>query len=221
MCIRDRYEPLAYHQEFLKLIEGIEKQNPYYSLAERLRVAMDCFPPVSYTHLRVIIIKLADRLHNMRTLDFKSDARRREISLETMEIYAPIAHRLGIRAVKEELEDRALRYLDPIGYKEIEDTLALKKGDREKFIDEIKEKILTRLKEYGIEPHIEGRVKSIYGLSLIHIYRHLDLLVLLDQDIRALQGVDILLALAEVYFAGHIGQNEVIRVLVPVVLVVI
>ena len=78
--------------------------------------------------IRVIIIKLADRLHNMRTLDFKSDARRREISLETMEIYAPIAHRLGIRAVKEELEDRALRYLDPIGYKEIEDTLALKKG---------------------------------------------------------------------------------------------
>ena len=114
--------------------------------------------------VRVIIIKLADRLHNMRTLDFKSDSRRREISLETMEIYAPIAHRLGIRAVKEELEDRALRYLDPIGYKEIEDTLALKKGDREKFIVEIKEKILTRLKEYGLEPHIEGRVKSIYGI---------------------------------------------------------
>ncbi len=114
--------------------------------------------------IRVIIIKLADRLHNMRTLGFKNGDKQREISLETMEIYAPIAHRLGIRGVKEELEDLSLRYLDPIGYKEVEDTLALKKADREKFIEEIKKRILVRLKEYGIEPHIEGRVKSIYGI---------------------------------------------------------
>ena len=114
--------------------------------------------------IRVIIIKLADRLHNMRTLSFKSERKQREISLETMEIYAPIAHRLGIRGVKEELEDLALRYLDPVGYKEIEDTLELKKPEREAFIVEIKAKIAERLKEYGIEPHIEGRVKSIYGI---------------------------------------------------------
>ena len=114
--------------------------------------------------IRVIIIKLADRLHNMRTLSFKSPKKQREISLETMEIYAPIAHRLGIRGVKEELEDLALRYLDPVGYKEIEDTLELKKPEREAFIVEIKAKIAERLKEYGIEPHIEGRVKSIYGI---------------------------------------------------------
>ncbi len=114
--------------------------------------------------VRVIIIKLADRLHNMRTLNFKSDRRRREISLETMEIYAPIAHRLGIRALKEELEDTALKYLDPIGYKEIEETLALKQEDREKFIHEIKDKISLRLDEYGFEPHITGRVKSIFGI---------------------------------------------------------
>ena len=114
--------------------------------------------------IRVIIIKLADRLHNMRTLSFKSEQKQREISLETMEIYAPIAHRLGIRGVKEELEDLALRYLDPVGYKEIEDTLELKKPEREAFIVEIKAKIAERLKEYGIEPHIEGRVKSIYGI---------------------------------------------------------
>ena len=109
--------------------------------------------------IRVIIIKLADRLHNMRTLSFKSEQKQREISLETMEIYAPIAHRLGIRGVKEELEDLA-----PVGYKEIEDTLELKKPEREAFIVEIKAKIAERLKEYGIEPHIEGRVKSIYGI---------------------------------------------------------
>ncbi len=114
--------------------------------------------------IRVIIIKLADRLHNMRTLSFKNEKKQREISLETMEIYAPIAHRLGIRGVKEELEDLALRYLDPVGYKEIEDTLALKKPEREAFIVDIKARIAERLKEYGIEPHIEGRVKSIYGI---------------------------------------------------------
>ena len=114
--------------------------------------------------IRVIIIKLADRLHNMRTMEYQTPKKQREKSLETMEIYAPIAHRLGIRAIKEELEDLALRYLDPIGYKEIEDTLALKKPEREAFIVEIKARIAERLKEYGIEPHIEGRVKSIYGI---------------------------------------------------------
>ncbi|MGI5893432.1 MAG: RelA/SpoT family protein [Candidatus Merdivicinus sp.] len=114
--------------------------------------------------IRVIIIKLADRVHNMRTLGFKNESKQREISLETMEIYAPIAHRLGIRGVKEELEDLSLRYLDPIGYKEIENTLALKKADREKFIEEIKGRISRRLKDFGMETHIEGRVKSIYGI---------------------------------------------------------
>ena len=114
--------------------------------------------------IRVIIIKLADRLHNIRTLDFKSEDRQREIALETMEIYAPIAHRLGIRGIKEELEDRSLRYLDPVGYREIEEQLELKKADREKFIVDIKGRIARRLKDFGIEPHIEGRVKSIYGI---------------------------------------------------------
>lgn len=114
--------------------------------------------------IRVVIIKLADRLHNIRTLQFKSEKRQREIALETMEIYAPIAHRLGIRGIKEELEDRSLFYLDPIGYHEIEEQLELKKADREKFIEEIKARIARRLKDFGVEPHIEGRVKSIYGI---------------------------------------------------------
>ncbi len=114
--------------------------------------------------IRVVIIKLADRLHNIRTLQFKSEKRQREIALETMEIYAPIAHRLGIRGIKEELEDRSLFYLDPIGYHEIEEQLELKKADREKFIVEIKARIARRLKDFGVEPHIEGRVKSIYGI---------------------------------------------------------
>ncbi|MDF2567849.1 MAG: relA [Oscillospiraceae bacterium] len=114
--------------------------------------------------IRVVIIKLADRLHNMRTIEFMPPQKQRDKSLETMEIYAPIAHRLGIRAVKEELEDIALRYLDPVACKEIEEMLEIKKENRNKFIDDIKLKILGRLNEYGLVPHIEGRVKSLYGI---------------------------------------------------------
>ncbi len=114
--------------------------------------------------IRVVIIKLADRLHNMRTLQFVPPQKQRDKALETMEIYAPLAHRLGIRAVKEELEDIALHYLDPVACSEIESMLEMKKENREKFIEDIKLKILGRLNEYGIHPHIEGRVKSLYGI---------------------------------------------------------
>ncbi len=114
--------------------------------------------------VRVIIIKLADRLHNMRTLMYKKESKQRETALETMEVYAPIAHRLGIRAVKEELEDLALHYLDPVACQEIEQTLATSYNKNISFIDSIKEKIYSRLQEYKMKSHIEGRVKSIYGI---------------------------------------------------------
>ncbi len=115
--------------------------------------------------VRVIIIKLADRLHNLRTIAFMPPQKQRDICRETMEIYAPLAHRLGIRAVKEELEDISLKYLDPVAYNEIERTLTLKKTDRENFISEIKKEILTRLEEQNIkDAFIEGRVKSFYGI---------------------------------------------------------
>ena len=114
--------------------------------------------------VRVVIIKLADRLHNMRTLSVMRPQKRRDKALETMEVYAPIAHRLGIRAIKEELEDLSLRFLDPIGYKEIEDMLIVKKEQRESFLAEIKEKITERLSGEKVSVTIEGRVKSIYGI---------------------------------------------------------
>lgn len=115
--------------------------------------------------IRVIIIKLADRLHNMRTLQYREPKKQLATSLETMEIYAPIANRLGIMAVKEELEDLALHYLDPVACKEIEETLSIRSGGRNAIIESIKKRILQRLKEYNIiEPHIEGRVKSMYGI---------------------------------------------------------
>ena len=114
--------------------------------------------------IRVIIIKLADRLHNMRTIEFMPDQKRRDKALETMEVYAPIAHRLGIRALKEEMEDISLRYLDPIGYHEIESALAMKSGEREEFINKIKKQIYDRVSSVIPNVHLEGRVKSINGI---------------------------------------------------------
>ena len=114
--------------------------------------------------IRVIIIKLADRLHNMRTIECMKEQKRRDKALENMEVYAPIAHRLGIRTVKEEMEDLSLRYLDPIGYKEIEDALAFTEAEREKFIEKIKAEITAKATKYVKDLYIEGRVKSINGI---------------------------------------------------------
>ena len=116
--------------------------------------------------IRVIIIKLADRLHNMRTIDAMPEQKQRDISLETLEIYAPIAHRLGIRPVKEELEDLAIKHLDPIAYAEIEDSLLHRKNHREQILNEIKEKIRERLEEVlpGVKISYQSRVKSIHGI---------------------------------------------------------
>ena len=116
--------------------------------------------------IRVIIIKLADRLHNMRTIDAMPPQKQRDKSVETLEIYAPIAHRLGIRSVKEELEDLALKHLDPIAYKEINNLLALRKQHREQILEEIKQRIESRLHEImpNTQMAFQGRVKSIYGI---------------------------------------------------------
>ena len=114
--------------------------------------------------VRVIIIKLADRLHNMRTLEHMPKYKQREKSLETLEIYAPIAHRLGIRQFKEELEDLAIRYLDPIAYKEIESSLSMRKEEGEKFLTEIKQQIREKLEPIMDNVKITSRVKSVHGI---------------------------------------------------------
>ncbi len=116
--------------------------------------------------IRVIIIKLADRLHNMRTIDAMPPQKQRDKSLETLEVYAPIAHRLGIRPVKEELEDLAIKHLDPVAYKEIEELLTHRKQHREQILDEIKCRIEERLREEmpGVTLSFQGRVKSIHGI---------------------------------------------------------
>lgn len=114
--------------------------------------------------IRVIIIKLADRLHNIRTLNFMAPQKRRDKAVETLEIYAPIAHRLGIRAIKEELEDKAISYLDPIAYKEIEDALASQGKSHKEFLESIKKQISERIHEVVPEAKLEGRIKSVHGI---------------------------------------------------------
>ena len=114
--------------------------------------------------IRVILIKIADRLHNMRTMAYQSPEKQKSKSLETMEIYAPIAHRLGMQRAKWELEDRALQYLDPEGYKEITDTLNARMPVLEEFMDSMKQKIQTRLDAEGVDNTIYYRIKHVYSI---------------------------------------------------------
>ena len=116
--------------------------------------------------IRVIIIKLADRLHNMRTIDSLPDQKQRDKALETIEIYAPIAHRLGIRPIKDELEDLAIKHLDPIAYHEIEGLLSAKQDFRESTFKSIQKRIEDRLGNEmpGVSFAIQSRVKSVPGI---------------------------------------------------------
>ncbi|MEG2038468.1 MAG: bifunctional (p)ppGpp synthetase/guanosine-3',5'-bis(diphosphate) 3'-pyrophosphohydrolase [Oscillospiraceae bacterium] len=114
--------------------------------------------------VRVIIIKLADRLHNMRTIVYKKAEKQREKAHETMQVYAPLAHRLGMRALKEEMEDLCLKFLDPVAYHEIEHMLEYKREERDKLLENIKQQIQVRLKDENMQVQLDGRVKSIYGI---------------------------------------------------------
>ena len=114
--------------------------------------------------IRVIFIKLCDRLHNMRTLAAKKEDRQRAIALETMYIYAPLAHRLGMQKIKQELENISLYYLDRIGYDEIQDSIEKKYGQSRSFLDEAKDILTEKLKENKICFSLESRIKSVYSL---------------------------------------------------------
>ena len=114
--------------------------------------------------IRVIIIKLADRLHNMRTLKYKSLESQQRIAKETMEIYAPIAQRLGISKIKVELDDLSLKYLEPEAYYDLVDKIAVRKSVREKYIQNIVDEVSVHIKNAGIKAHIDGRVKHFFSI---------------------------------------------------------
>ena len=149
------------------LVEALTKiaRLPYVSQEEAQAENIRKMVLAMSEDIRVIIIKLADRLHNMRTINgHKSEEKKRDIAKETLDVYAPIAHRLGIRPVKEELEDLAIRVLDPVAYKEIEQSLALHKDKRENYLKSIIERIKQRLEDVVPDIKIDGRVKSIHGI---------------------------------------------------------
>ena len=114
--------------------------------------------------IRVILIKLADRLHNMRTLEYLAEEKQRETALETMEMYAPIAHRLGMQKIKWELEDLSIQYLDPEACNEITEGLKLRHIEDENFLESIQTRLTKRLNENGIACTIFGRTKHIYSI---------------------------------------------------------
>ena len=114
--------------------------------------------------VRVILIKLADRLHNMRTLSYLEKEKQNRISLETREIYAPLAHRFGMAKIKSELEDLSLKYLSPEIYRDLANKLDQKKEERERLIDDIREPIVKALKEAGIDATVNGRAKHFYSI---------------------------------------------------------
>jgi len=166
-------------QDVALLVDGVTKLSkiPTYSREEQLAENVRKILLAMSQDIRVMIIKLADRLHNMRTLKYRPNEKQRATALETMNIYAPIAHRLGIRAIKEELEDLSFHYLDPFAYAEIEKILESKKEEREEFIHVIKESIANRINNemFSQPPHVDGRVKSVYSIYKKVFVNHKDI----------------------------------------------
>ena len=170
-CIEDTGST---HEEIAKLfgpavadlVEGVTKLTrvQYTSKEEEQMENLRKMLMAMAKDIRVILIKICDRLHNMRTMNYQSARKQREKALETMEIYAPIAHRLGMQKIKWELEDLSLQYLDPVGYQEISDELLRRSSAHEEFMAGIQKKIKDRLAEEGIKATVSGRVKHIYSI---------------------------------------------------------
>ena len=153
-------------KEVALLIDGVTKLGkiPYSSREEQQAENLRKMLMAMAEDIRVIIIKFADRMHNLSTLEYMSPQKQRDKAVECLEVYAPIAHRLGIRTVKEYMEDVSLKYLDPLAYREIEDDLASRSNSSKQFIEDTKALIRSRVELSIPDVYIEGRVKSVYGI---------------------------------------------------------
>lgn len=155
-----------FNEQVADLVEGVTKigkieyQSKEESQAENLRKMVLAMSK----DIRVILIKLVDRLHNMRTLEYMKESKQIEKSRETLDIYAPIANRLGIQTIKAELEDLALKYLDPDGYYELVKKVKMKKQSREEYINKVIKILEKKIDEVGIEAKIYGRSKHFYSI---------------------------------------------------------
>src|SRR5690554_4347643 len=153
--------------EIAQLVDGVTKLSKleYKSKEERQAENLRKMFMAMAKDIRVLLIKLADRTHNMRTLKYLSPMKQRSISQETLEIYAPLAHRLGIYKIKWELEDLAFRFLERDRYYALVDKLAKKRREREAFIKQVIETLQPKLEEVNIKANVSGRPKHLYSIS--------------------------------------------------------
>ncbi|MGB4592411.1 MAG: bifunctional (p)ppGpp synthetase/guanosine-3',5'-bis(diphosphate) 3'-pyrophosphohydrolase [Coriobacteriia bacterium] len=159
--VRDRFGP-----EVAILVDGVTKLGriKFSSLAEAQSQNMRKMLIAMAKDIRVILIKLADRLHNMRTLAALPEEKRRQKAIETMEIYAPLAHRLGISQIKWELEDLAFYYLEPRKFAQIQRMVAESRAAREAYLQQVIEQLTTELEAIGVQSEISGRPKHLYSI---------------------------------------------------------
>ena len=170
-CIEDTdstYDEIArqFGPTVAALVEGVTKLTrvEYSTLEEQQMENLRKMFMAMSRDIRVILIKIADRLHNTRTMQFQSPEKQISKSRETMDIYAPLAHRLGMQKIKWELEDTSLKYLDPAGYNEIMQYLEAHQAEADDFMKAIQSKITTRLSAVGIHGAIYGRIKHVYSI---------------------------------------------------------
>lgn len=154
-------------EEVSALVDGVTKLGQLSYSKDKIEVQAENLRKMFLAmakDIRVILIKLADRLHNMRTMQFMKPEKQKEKSRETMDIYAPIAHRLGISKIKVELDDLSLKYLKPDVYEELERSLDNEKKHRDAFIQEIVEEVKGHIEKSGIKAEIDGRVKHFFSI---------------------------------------------------------
>jgi len=156
----------SFGDEVARCVDGVTKLSKLdvFNAEERQAESFRKMLLAMVDDIRVIIVKLADRLHNMRTLGYLSAERRSHVASETIEIYAPIAHRLGMGKVRGELEDLAFRHLDPEAFEEIARTIESKRHANEEFLNEIRQTVESELRREGIPARVEGRLKRPYSV---------------------------------------------------------
>src|ERR1700756_3091895 len=169
--IEDTEYPVArieerFGAEVAHLVEGVTKIGRLKMLAPEARQAETVRKMLlaMVTDVRVVLVKLADRLHNMRTLEHLKPERQEAIARETMDIYAPLAHRLGMGKVRGELEDLAFRYTDPVSYEQMTAAVEARRIEGEQFLRAVEDTLVEQLRENNVEARVEWRIKRLYSI---------------------------------------------------------
>src|ERR1700676_4992883 len=153
-------EQVAHIVEGVTKISAIDFASREEQQAENLRKMMLAM----VDDIRVVLIKLADRLHNMRTLEHLPPERQNKIAQETLEIYAPIAHRLGMGKIRGELEDLGFRFIDPVGYEQVSEAVEARRKEGEQFLTRVQEFLREKLKDAGTNARVKNRIKRVYSI---------------------------------------------------------